>query len=66
MRVTLNGQTKEFPSSAQLHDIIRQFCQDTSPVIAEVNGDIVKRALWKEIQIKDGDAIELVSFVGGG
>ena len=66
MKITLNGQVKEFPSIPNLESIVEQFCKDKNPVIAELNGEIIKNPLWEETIIKEGDAIELVSFVGGG
>jgi len=66
VKITLNGQDKEFSDSQNLNDIISQFCKDTQRVIAEVNGEIVRGPQWTDTEIKDGDAIELVNFVGGG
>jgi len=31
-----------------------------------VNGEIVKKEMWENFLLKDGDYIEIVSFVGGG
>ena len=69
MKITINGQIKEFSSSASLKDVIAQFCKDQrslNRIITELNGDIVKSAQWPETQVKDGDTVELVNFVGGG
>ena len=66
MKITLNGQVKEFPNIPNLENIVEQFCKDKNPVIAELNGEIIKNPLWDKTVIKEGDAIELVSFVGGG
>ena len=35
-------------------------------IAVEMNGEIVPRATYEEVIIKDGDVIEVVSFVGGG
>jgi len=66
MKITLNGQVKEFPNIPNLESIVDQFCKDKNPVIAELNGSIIKNPLWQETIVKEGDTIELVSFVGGG
>ncbi len=66
MKITLNGQVKEFPSTPNLENIIGQFCKNKNPVIAELNGEIIKNPQWEKTIIKEGDTIELVSFVGGG
>jgi thiamine biosynthesis protein ThiS len=66
MKITLNGQSKEFSKSITLKNIIEQFCKDTHHVIAEVNGTIVKSPQWAEEILNEGDTVELVNFVGGG
>lgn len=66
MKITLNGKTRELTNALNLENIVGQFCKDKNPVIAELNGEIIKNLLWEETLIKEGDTIELVSFVGGG
>ena len=69
MKITINGQTKELTSSANLKEVISQFCKDersSSRIITEHNGNIIKCAQWQDTPVKDGDTIELVNFVGGG
>lgn len=39
---------------------------DRKRVAVECNGDIVPKALYEETVLKDGDSLEVVSFVGGG
>ena len=69
MKITINGQTKELPAANNLQDVISRFCKDersSNRIISEVNGHIVKSNQRQATPIKDGDTIELVSFVGGG
>lgn len=66
MKIILNGQCKDVPGAANLQNIIEQFCKNTLPAIAEVNGAIVKRRQWARQQISEGDTVELVNIVGGG
>ena len=66
MQITINGKQKEFVDSANLKNIIDQFCRNTAYVIAEVNGQIIKSQHWNERVLKNGDTIELIKFVGGG
>lgn len=49
-----------------LGEVIGQFCRNTTHVIAEINGDIIRPPQWDEVMIKEGDTIELLNFVGGG
>lgn len=39
---------------------------DPKRVAVELNGDIVPRAQYGECVLRDGDNLEIVSFVGGG
>jgi sulfur carrier protein len=66
MKIIINGKEKEFMNSLQLKEVIEQFCKQSNLVIAELNGEIIKSNRWNETQLKDGDTIELVNFVGGG
>ena len=66
MLIQLNGTQKELTRASTLEGIITTFTKNPEHVIAEVNGHITKKASWAKTQVKDGDVIELVSFVGGG
>ena len=39
---------------------------DLMRVAVELNGNIVPKAKYADTNFKDGDSIEVVSFVGGG
>ena len=39
---------------------------DMKRIAVERNGDIVPKAQYGETVLRDGDSIEVVSFVGGG
>jgi len=66
MQITINGQPKAFEADQSLKNVITQVSPNSERVIAELNGDIVKSPEWDNTEIKDGDSLELVSFVGGG
>jgi len=65
MKVTLNGEAKETLSTTLL-DLVLEQTPDLSAMIVEYNYQVVKQDKWTGIEIKDGDNIELLSFVGGG
>ncbi|MCK4882456.1 MAG: sulfur carrier protein ThiS [Candidatus Omnitrophica bacterium] len=66
MNITLNGKPKKFPNTLALTSLVEQSCRDKTPVIAELNGKVIKLEQWEETSLKEGDVVELVSFVGGG
>ena len=39
---------------------------DPRRIAVERNGDIVFKSLYADTVLKDGDSLEIVSFVGGG
>ena len=39
---------------------------DTKRIAVELNGDIVFKSQYDETILRDGDSLEVVSFVGGG
>ncbi len=66
MKIQLNGQGKQLHSSQSLKELIENFCKQHNRVIAEVNGEIIRSHQWPTVSLKDGDVVELISFVGGG
>lgn len=66
MTITLNGQKKELTAVFNLKELIGRYSQNTPHVIAEINGTVVKSPQWEETPLREGDTIELVSFIGGG
>lgn len=69
MQLVINGQAREFTEladSAKLTDLLTILGLKNDRVAIEQNGEIVSRASWSETDIKPGDKLEIVHFVGGG
>ena len=66
MNIIINGKSHSLPSAKHLSDIVLAFCQQPKHVITELNGTIVPSDQWAQTNLQDGDALELVTFVGGG
>ena len=66
MNIMINGTIRNVPAAKNLSDLVATFCKQSSHVITELNGVIVPSHQWPQTPIKDGDALELVAFVGGG
>jgi sulfur carrier protein len=66
MKITVNGQARDFPPGETLDTLTRRFCKDPQHVLAELNNAIVNRQAWEKTPLREGDKLELVSFVGGG
>jgi thiamine biosynthesis protein ThiS len=66
LAVTINGETRRIPGPASLLDLLAHLGLDPRTVVVEHNRDIVRRPRLGEVAVAEGDAIELVHFVGGG
>ena len=65
-QVTVNGESRNFPETANLSDVMRELKLEPERVAVELNRAIVKRDLWASTLVGDGAEIEIVQFVGGG
>ena len=62
----VNGETRRVPGPATLLELLAHLGLDPRTVVVELNREIVRRPRLGETGVADGDAIELVHFVGGG
>ena len=64
--ITVNGETHEFKGQVSLQTLLVQL--DFSDVLCavEVNNTLVPHNERNEVEISDGDTIEIVTLVGGG
>ncbi len=66
IKITVNGNTREFDSKSSLDDLLRVLNLDPQMVVVEHNRSIVRRPQLAATPLEDGDSVELVHFVGGG
>ncbi len=66
IKITVNGDTREFDSKSSLDDLLRVLDLDSRMVVVEHNRSIVRRPQLAATLLEDGDSVELVHFVGGG
>jgi sulfur carrier protein len=64
--VTINGETREIEDGLKVSDLVPLLELKAERLAIEVNRNIIRRALWVETRLADGDKIEIVQFVGGG
>ena len=64
--VVINGERKQVAAGATLLGLLAELELDPRAVVVEHNRRIVRRAGLGDVTVQDGDAIELVHFVGGG
>lgn len=66
MRLTVNGEVREFGGAATVAALIAELGLDRRKLAVERNLEIVPRSLFAATPLADGDRIEIVAFVGGG
>ena len=63
--VKINGKELNIAGKT-VAEYLRATNYDPKRIAVERNGDIVPKAQYGETVLKDGDSVEVVSFVGGG
>ena len=66
MLIQVNGETKQFDDGMTLSALIHLLDLPPQRIAVELNRDVVRRADWDNIILKDEDRLEIVHFVGGG
>ena len=66
MQLFVNGDAKECSGAITLAQFIEQMGMKGDRVAVELNREIVPRAQWPDTQLREGDRLEIVHFVGGG
>jgi len=66
LTLRLNGSEIEVEAGTTVGTLVDGLSPDRSRVAVERNRAIVPRATLDEVQVADGDVIEVVTLVGGG
>ena len=66
MEITLNGVKKSLPAMLSVRELVEQLGYDRRRIAVEVNQEVVPGARHQEHNLKAGDAVEIVTLVGGG
>lgn len=63
--IKLNGRM-ETTSAGTVGELVERRGLANRRIVVEVDGEIVERSAWHRTALRDGAAVELVHFVGGG
>jgi sulfur carrier protein len=66
MKVIVNGKAMEVTENTNLYDLLQSSKVKADTIIVVLNDVVVRKDMWTETVLKEGDCMELVSFVGGG
>jgi thiazole synthase len=64
--IRVNGEARRVPAGVTIATMLAELALDPRKVAVERNLEIVPRSAFGEAQVADGDAFEIVHFVGGG
>lgn len=66
--ISINDETRQFPQPVNLDDVLQDY-RAHNPDLAfaiAVNGEFVPRTQYTNVQLQDGDTLDIVNPVGGG
>ena len=66
MTITLNGDPHEISAPLSVSHLLETLAIDARRVAVELNLAVIKKAAYDSSIVGDGDAVEIVNFVGGG
>src|SRR5690348_7562988 len=66
LSVRVNGEDRQVPGGSSVAAMVNLLGLDPKRVAVERNLEVIPRSLLATISVEDGDAYEIVHFVGGG
>ena len=66
-KIIVNGEVQEVQSGISLTELIKQNnVEQPEMVSVQLNDDFVDRNEWDSLEIKEGDTVDFLYFMGGG
>lgn len=66
MVIQVNGEKREVLGGLTVERLLKELGIRPGRVVVELNRDVISRDAHGTIFLKEGDAVEIVQFVGGG
>jgi|WetSurMetagenome_2_1015567.scaffolds.fasta_scaffold1748939_1 sulfur carrier protein len=64
--LSVNGKRSQVDEGMTLAGLLAARGIDCAQVVVEVDGEVVKKESFETLLLRDGSAIEILRFVGGG
>ena len=64
--IRVNGEEFPLRSGMNVREFIEEMDFDETKIAVEYNGEILPKSDYEKTVLKEGDVLEVVSFVGGG
>ena len=66
MQIQVNGERRGCPAGSTVGDLLRKLEITTERVAVELNLEILDQKDFDHRALKEGDRVEILSFIGGG
>jgi thiazole synthase len=66
VEITLNGERRALPNPVSVQELVEELGYDRRKVAVEINREVVPSVRHAECRLQAGDAVEIVTLVGGG
>ncbi len=66
MQIQVNGEQRDCRSGLTVGDLLRELDLKQERVAVELNLEILERSDFDRRNLKEGDRVEILSFIGGG
>jgi|YelNatPaOPRAMG01_1025707.scaffolds.fasta_scaffold33844_4 thiamine biosynthesis protein ThiS len=66
MKIFINGEEYSFEKEFTLEELIQNLKINKDTTVVEINETIINRNNYPNIFLKNGDKVEIITFVGGG
>ncbi|WP_457625090.1 sulfur carrier protein ThiS [Persephonella sp.] len=67
MRLTVNGEIKEFDKeNMTIKELVKELGIKVPNYAVAVGMEVIPKSEYDSYRLKDGDKVEIVTFVGGG
>ena len=66
INISVNGKPRRLPAGATVRGLIEALSLEPGVCAVERNGEVVPRREHEATPLREGDQLEVVTFVGGG
>ena len=66
-KIYVNGETQEVNLPLNVTELIKQLLVENPEMVSvQVNEEFAEREDWDNLQVKEGDKVDFLYFMGGG
>ena len=66
IKIKLNGKDKEINDRMSVSRFLEELKINPEGVVVELNLQVLNKAKYGATDLKEGDSVEIINFVGGG